>query len=89
MIIVCVFAVFVGTGIPIIKEIGLGGAFAIAVDATLIRLVLVPATMTLLGDRSWWFPAPLERALSRSAVGKQSRVEAEASTREMSLSMRS
>jgi RND superfamily putative drug exporter len=55
-IIVCVFAVFVGTGIPIIKEIGLGSAFAIGIDATLIRLVLVPAVMTLLGDWSWWMP---------------------------------
>ncbi len=61
-IIVCVFAVFVGTGIPIIKEIGLGAAVAIGIDATLIRLVLVPATMTLLGDWSWWLPRPLHRA---------------------------
>jgi uncharacterized membrane protein YdfJ with MMPL/SSD domain len=55
-VIVCVFAVFVGTGIPIIKEIGLGSSFAIGIDATLIRLVLVPAVMTLLGDWSWWRP---------------------------------
>jgi uncharacterized membrane protein YdfJ with MMPL/SSD domain len=61
-IIVCVFAVFVGTGIPIIKEIGLGAAVAIGIDATLIRLVLVPAAMTLLGDWSWWLPRPLRRA---------------------------
>ncbi len=55
-VIVCVFAVFVGTGIPIIQEIGLGSSFAIAIDATLIRLVLVPAVMTLLGVWSWWRP---------------------------------
>ena len=53
-IIVCVFAVFVATGIPIIKEIGLGSAVAIGIDATLIRLALVPAVMTILGD--WWRP---------------------------------
>ncbi len=58
-IIVCVFAVFVGTGIPIIKEIGLGASVAIAIDSTLIRLVLVPAIMALLGERSWWLPTPL------------------------------
>lgn len=58
-IIVCVFAVFVGTGIPIIKEIGLGASVAIAIDSTLIRLVLVPATMALLGDLAWWLPSPL------------------------------
>jgi uncharacterized membrane protein YdfJ with MMPL/SSD domain len=69
-IIVCVFAVFVGTGIPIIKEIGLGAAVAIGVDATLIRLVLVPATMTLLGDRSWWLPRRMQWLLrSRVVVG--------------------
>jgi RND superfamily putative drug exporter len=56
VVIVCVFAVFVGTGIPIIKEIGLGSAFAIGIDATLIRLILVPAIMTMLGERSWWWP---------------------------------
>jgi uncharacterized membrane protein YdfJ with MMPL/SSD domain len=55
-IIVCVFTVFVATGIPIIKEIGLGSAIAIGIDATLIRLVLVPAVMTILGDWSWWHP---------------------------------
>jgi RND superfamily putative drug exporter len=56
VIIICVFAVFLGTGIPIIKELGLGGAVAIGVDATLIRLALVPAVMTILGDWSWWRP---------------------------------
>jgi uncharacterized membrane protein YdfJ with MMPL/SSD domain len=56
IIIVCVFAVFLATGIPIIKEIGLGAAVAIGVDATLIRLALVPATMTMLGEWSWWRP---------------------------------
>ena len=61
-IIVCVFAVFVATGIPIIKEIGLGSAFAIGIDATLIRLILVPAVMTVLGHRSWWMPHGMQRA---------------------------
>jgi RND superfamily putative drug exporter len=56
IIIVCVFAVFLRTGIPIIKELGLGSAVAIGVDATLIRLALVPATMTMLGEWAWWRP---------------------------------
>ncbi len=47
---VAVFAVFAGTGVPSIKEIGLGLAVAIALDATLVRLVLVPATMELMGE---------------------------------------
>jgi RND superfamily putative drug exporter len=70
-VIVCVFAVFVGTGIPIIKEIGLGSSFAIGIDATLIRLVLVPAVMTLLGDRSWWLPGKMRRVLPSRVVAGQ------------------
>jgi uncharacterized membrane protein YdfJ with MMPL/SSD domain len=65
-IMVAVFASFIATGIPAIQEIALGGAVAIALDATLVRLVLVPATMTLLGDRNWWLPEPLARRLPGS-----------------------
>jgi uncharacterized membrane protein YdfJ with MMPL/SSD domain len=60
-VIVCVFAVFIGTGVPTIKELGLGASFAIAIDATLIRLILVPAAMTILGDWNWWLPRPFAR----------------------------
>jgi len=63
LIMVAVFAVFVSTGVPSIKEIGLGCAVAIAVDATVVRLVLVPAAMELLGRWNWWVPAPLRRVL--------------------------
>ena len=49
LIMVAVFAVFVLTGVPSIKELGLGNAVAIALDATLVRLVLVPAAMQLMG----------------------------------------
>jgi RND superfamily putative drug exporter len=48
-----------------IKEMGLALAVAVAVDATLIRCVLVPATMTLLGNANWWAPAPLRRLHAR------------------------
>ena len=58
-----VFAVFVLTGVPSIKELGMGCAVAIALDATLVRLILVPAAMKLLGDWNWWMPAWLDRAL--------------------------
>jgi uncharacterized membrane protein YdfJ with MMPL/SSD domain len=75
-VIVCVFAVFVGTGIPIIKEIGLGSSFAIGIDATLIRLVLVPAVMTLLGDRSWWLPSKMRRVLPGRTVAGQAQASA-------------
>jgi RND superfamily putative drug exporter len=68
LIMVAVFAVFVGTGVPSIKELGVGNAVAIAVDATLVRLVLVPAAMELLGDWNWWLPRPLARVLPKASV---------------------
>lgn len=67
LIMVAVFAVFAGTGVPSIKEIGLGLSVAIALDATIVRLVLVPATMELLGDWNWWLPKPLDRLLPDAA----------------------
>jgi uncharacterized membrane protein YdfJ with MMPL/SSD domain len=63
LIMTCVFAVFVLTGVPSIKELGLGCAVAIALDATLVRLILVPAAMKLLGGWNWWMPSWLDRAL--------------------------
>ncbi len=53
-----------------IKEMGLALAIAVAVDATLIRCVLVPATMTLLGPANWWAPAPLRRLHQRIGLGE-------------------
>ena len=61
-IMVCVFAFFV-LGNRQLKLMGLGLATAIFVDATLVRIVLVPATMELLGDRNWWFPKWLDRVI--------------------------
>jgi uncharacterized membrane protein YdfJ with MMPL/SSD domain len=63
LIMTSVFAVFVLTGVPSIKELGLGCAVAIALDATLVRLILVPAAMKLLGDWNWWMPSWLDRLL--------------------------
>jgi RND superfamily putative drug exporter len=62
-IMTAVFAVFVLTGVPSIKELGVGCAVAIALDATLVRLILVPAAMKLLGAWNWWMPSWLDRAL--------------------------
>ena len=53
---VAVFASFALTGVPVITELGFGAAVAIAIDATLVRLILVPAAMVLLGERCWWSP---------------------------------
>ena len=54
---IAVFLGFVLGDDPATKMFGLGLATAIFVDATIVRLVLVPATMTLLGDANWWLPA--------------------------------
>lgn len=62
-IMTAVFLVFILTGVPSIKELGLGTAIAIALDATLVRLILVPAAMKLLGDWNWWLPSWLDRIL--------------------------
>jgi uncharacterized membrane protein YdfJ with MMPL/SSD domain len=68
LIMVTVFSAFVLTGVPAIKEIGLGLAVAIAVDATITRLVLVPAAMVLLGDANWYLPRWLGRWLGSAQV---------------------
>ncbi len=60
-IIVVVFAGFVAGRLLVIKEVGLTLAVAVLVDATLVRLLLVPATMTVLGDLNWWAPPGLRR----------------------------
>jgi RND superfamily putative drug exporter len=63
LIMVSVFAGFLLSDDPTAKMFGLGLATAIAVDATIVRTVLVPATMKLMGDANWWLPAWLDRIL--------------------------
>ena len=63
IIMVCVFAAFVLGDDRNLKLFGLGMAVAVFVDATVVRMVLVPATMELLGDKNWWMPAWLDRLL--------------------------
>ena len=67
LIMVAVFSAFVATGITSTQQLGVGLAVAIALDATIVRLVLVPAMMELLGDWNWWLPRPLDRLLPRSS----------------------
>jgi putative drug exporter of the RND superfamily len=64
----CVFASFVIGDVRVLKVFGLGLAAAVLIDATIIRMVLVPATMELLGKANWWLPARLERVLPRVHV---------------------
>ena len=61
LVMLVVFGSFAFTGVLVIKEIGVGLAVAVLVDATIVRVVLVPATMKLLGRWNWWMPSALDR----------------------------
>src|ERR687898_1755723 len=68
MIMVSVFLAFVINGDPTVKQFGLGMAVAVAVDATVVRCVLVPAIMSLLGSAGWWFPKWLDRVTPKFSI---------------------
>jgi RND superfamily putative drug exporter len=61
LLLAVVFAAFITSGISSIKAMGVGVSFAVLVDATLIRALLVPALMRLFGERNWWAPKALKR----------------------------
>ncbi len=63
LIMMSVFAGFILVEDPIIKSMGFALAFGVAVDAFVVRLSLVPAVMSFLGDRAWWLPRRLDRAM--------------------------
>jgi RND superfamily putative drug exporter len=65
LIMVTVFAAFALADTVTIKSIGVGMALAVALDATIVRVLLVPATMRLLGRWNWWAPGPLGRLAAR------------------------
>jgi RND superfamily putative drug exporter len=67
-IMVCVFTSFVLSGNPVVKEFGVGLAVAIAIDSTLVRCLLVPAVMVLLGKHAWWLPGWLDRFLPEVSI---------------------
>ncbi|WP_073794156.1 MMPL family transporter [Streptomyces sp. CB03578] len=65
LIMVCVFLSYLLSDDPVVKMFGIGLATAVALDATLVRGLLVPAAMILLGKANWWLPGWLDRALPR------------------------
>ena len=67
-IMVAVFGAFVLSGEVFLKLIGVGLATAILVDATIVRMILVPAVMQLLGDRNWWLPSWLDRLIPKAQL---------------------
>jgi putative drug exporter of the RND superfamily len=77
-IMVVVFLAFLAAPDTFLKLFGIGLASAIFLDATLVRMVLVPAVMQLLGKRNWWIPDWLERTLPRIDVERRTVAPAEA-----------
>jgi RND superfamily putative drug exporter len=80
LIMVCVFASFAIGDDRQLKLFGLGMAFAVLIDATIVRMVLVPATMELLGDRNWWLPKWLHWLPRIHVEGKHHDLDAEAAS---------
>jgi RND superfamily putative drug exporter len=75
-IMVCVFASFILSGDPVVKEFGVGLAVAIAIDSTLVRCLLVPAVMVLLGKKAWWLPKWLDRIVPHISIEGEEYFEA-------------
>jgi RND superfamily putative drug exporter len=65
LVMAVIFAGFVAGGFSPVKQIGLGLLLAVLVDATVVRMLLMPAVMTLMGKANWWAPRPLSRLHSR------------------------
>ena len=65
---VSVFFAFIINGDPTVKQFGVGMGVAVAVDATIVRCLLVPAVMALLGRANWWFPRWLDRIVPNFSI---------------------
>jgi RND superfamily putative drug exporter len=70
LLLVVALGAFATSQIVFIKQLGVGTAVAVAVDATIVRALLVPALMKLLGERNWWAPRPLARLHARLRLGE-------------------
>jgi RND superfamily putative drug exporter len=79
LIMIFVFGAFIANNTPEVKMFGLGLAFAVLVDATIVRMMLVPSIMEILGDANWWFPKWL-RWLPRLDIDSAARQTPEATT---------
>jgi len=70
LLLVVAIGAFATSQLVFIKQLGVGTAVAVAVDATIVRALLVPALMKLLGERNWWAPRPLRRLHERLGLGE-------------------
>jgi RND superfamily putative drug exporter len=68
LIMVSVFSAFILVDDPTIKQFGVGMAVAVAVDATIVRCLLVPSVMILIGKANWWFPRWLDRIVPNFSI---------------------
>jgi RND superfamily putative drug exporter len=75
LLLIIVVGAFSASGITFIKLMGVGMIVALLVDATIIRVLLVPATMRLLGRANWWAPRPLRRLYARYGIRAEIRAE--------------
>ncbi|MEV6487806.1 MMPL family transporter [Actinoplanes sp. NPDC051633] len=82
LLLIVVVAGFATGGVSVVKTIGVGMIVAIIVDATLVRALLVPATMRLLGRWNWWAPGPLARVYRRFGIHESDTPEAEGRERQ-------
>jgi RND superfamily putative drug exporter len=71
LLLVIVVGLFSASGISFIKLLGVGMIVALVVDATIVRILLVPATMRLLGRANWWAPGPLRRLYARYGIREE------------------
>ncbi|WP_406441085.1 MMPL family transporter [Streptomyces sp. NBC_01613] len=81
LLLAVVFGAFMTGGFSPILQIGLGLTLAVLIDATIVRMLLVPATMSLLGRRAWWAPKPLRRVHDRFGVSEEPVEQAELANR--------
>ncbi|HEX4345554.1 MAG TPA: MMPL family transporter [Solirubrobacteraceae bacterium] len=70
LLLVVAIGSFATSSIIFVKEVGIGTASAVLIDATIVRALLVPSLMKLLGERNWWAPAPLRRLHARLRLGE-------------------
>lgn len=77
LLLAVVFGAFMTGGFSPILQIGLGLTLAVLIDATVVRMLLVPATMALLGRRAWWAPRPLRRVHDRYGLREEAPVRRE------------
>jgi len=73
VVMVGVFGIFATLSLIEVKQIGVGLAVAVLIDATIVRAILLPAAMALLGEWNWWLPRPLARRLGRAPVAEPAR----------------